>query len=123
MIAGIFLALGYILTGQLGLSIGLHITWNFFQTAVFGFPVSGMKAHPATFIAVQQGGSDWITGGAFGPEGGLIGLAAIVLGMMLIAIWIRWQTGELKLATQITEPDLLPKKEEISSPESILAHI
>ena len=123
MIGGIFLAMGYLLTGELGLSIGLHITWNFFQTAVFGFPVSGMKAHPATFITIEQGGINWVTGGPFGPEGGLIGLAAIFLGLALIALWVRLRTGELKLATQITEPDLLPIKEEGISPESVLSQI
>ena len=47
----------------------------------------------------------------------------IFLGMVFIALWVRWQTGELKLATQITEPDLLPKKEESIAPESVLSQI
>ncbi|MEW6404557.1 MAG: hypothetical protein AB1649_22400 [Chloroflexota bacterium] len=37
------------------MSIGLHLTWNFFQEHIFGFPVSGMKESPA-LIALQQNG-------------------------------------------------------------------
>jgi hypothetical protein len=96
VVAGLFLGLGYLLTGELGLSIGLHITWNFFEGNVFGFSVSGSGAG-ATFIAIQQGGPLAWTGGAFGPEAGLIGLAAIGLGSLLILLWVRWRYGAVKL--------------------------
>jgi membrane protease YdiL (CAAX protease family) len=110
-VAGLFLALGTVLTGRLALSIGLHITWNFFEGNVFGFPVSGTSANASTFIAVQQEGSRLITGGAFGPEAGLIGLGAIVVGSLLIVAWVRWRTGRVEVADRLTTPDLRPETE------------
>jgi len=103
MAAGVFLALGYVLTGELALPIGIHITWNFFQGNVFGFPVSGLDPIAAKFIAIRQGGPEWITGGAFGPEGGLIGLAAMLLGSILILLWVRITRGRISLARRLAE--------------------
>ena len=96
IVAGLFLGLGYMLTGELAIPIGIHITWNFFQGNVFGFPVSGGSAG-ATFIAIRQGGPDLWTGGPFGPEAGLIGITAIAVGSLLIFLWVRWRYGEVKL--------------------------
>jgi membrane protease YdiL (CAAX protease family) len=96
VVAGLFLGLGFVLTGELAIPIGLHITWNFLQGNVFGFPVSGTKAG-ATFIAIEQGGPDWMTGGAFGPEAGVIGLLAIALGCWLTVVWVKRTRGSVKL--------------------------
>ena len=96
-LAGIMLAAGVLWTGQLGLAAGLHLSWNFCQGNVFGFPVSGSDAG-ARLIALEQGGDPLITGGDFGPEAGLIGVAAMLAGVALQALWIRLSRGELRLA-------------------------
>ena len=80
--AGYFLAYGYLRTGQLWLPIGLHIGWNFFQGPIFGFPVSGLET--ARLLIHIPVGPDLITGGAFGPEAGLILIPALALGAALI---------------------------------------
>jgi len=85
--AGLFLAYGYLRTGQLWLSIGLHIGWNFFEGVVFGFPVSGMDIY--RLIRHQVQGPEIWTGGAFGPESGLIVLPALVVGSVLIYFYTR----------------------------------
>jgi membrane protease YdiL (CAAX protease family) len=89
VLAGLFLGLGFILTGELAIPIGVHIAWNFFQGYVFGFTVSGVNEH-LSLIAAQQSGPALWTGGAFGPEGGLIGILAMLLGILLIYGWVRW---------------------------------
>lgn len=82
------LSLGRLLTGELAIPIGVHITWNLFQAAVFGFPVSGLDLD-TTVIAIEQGGPAWLTGGAFGPEAGVLGLLAVLIGSGLTVLWVR----------------------------------
>jgi uncharacterized protein len=88
-VAGIMLACGYVMTRQLAIPIGLHISWNFCQGTVFGFPVSG-NVIPPTLIATNHQGNPLITGGAFGPEAGLIGLVAMVLGAAATVAWVKF---------------------------------
>jgi membrane protease YdiL (CAAX protease family) len=93
--AGIFLGLGYVLTGELAIPIGVHLTWNFFQGNVFGFPVSG-TGHVASVYSIHQLGPDAWTGGAFGPEAGIIGLLAIGLGCLLTLLYLKWRYGTIR---------------------------
>jgi len=98
--AGLLLGLGYVLTGRLGLSIGLHFSWNFFQGNVFGFPVSG-RDFQVSFLGVSQGGPGLWTGGGFGPEAGLLGFSACLLGGLLILLWVRGVHGPLRILPDI----------------------
>jgi len=86
-LAGLFLAYAYIRTGQLWLSIGLHLGWNFFESAIFGFPVSGYD-RPGLFHITVSGPEFW-TGGAFGPEAGFIMLPITLLGAALIYLYTK----------------------------------
>lgn len=104
-LAGIFLAVGFVYTGSLAIPIGIHITWNFFQGVVWGFPVSGVDAG-VTIVAVDVIGPTVFTGGAFGPEAGLLGTAAKLVGIAAILGWVYRRTGELRVDPGITEPEL-----------------
>lgn len=89
--AGVFLGYAYIRTRQLWLPIGLHIGWNFFEGPIFGFPVSGLDTFRLTNISVS-GPVLW-TGGAFGPEAGLIVLPGLALGAVFIYLYTRVATN------------------------------
>lgn len=102
--AGIMLGTGYVLTGQLAIPVGLHMTWNFFQGNVFGFPVSGIDTIGATFVETEQGGPTLFTGGVFGPEAGLLGVGAMVVGIGAISLYVRLRFGEASIQTSIAEP-------------------
>jgi uncharacterized protein len=112
-LAGLMLGCGYVLTGELAIPIGLHVTWNFFQGTVFGFPVSGLRIGGATFLSIEQGGPDLWTGGPFGPEGGLLAPAAMALGILLTALWVRLRRGRVAIHAPIAKG---PKPERASSP-------
>lgn len=88
--AGFFLAYGYLRTAELWIPIGLHIGWNFFQGTIFGFPVSGTGG----FHLIQQSveGPAVITGGAFGPEAGLLSWVAMLVGIGLMWLYTRGRT-------------------------------
>ena len=87
ILAGLFLALPFILTRQLWLSIGVHIGWNFFEGVVFGFPVSGLDTYHLLRHTVN--GPELWTGGIFGPEAGLLVIPALLVGTVLILIYAR----------------------------------
>jgi uncharacterized protein len=109
--AGIFLAAGYVLTGRLGLPVGLHIFWNFFQGSVFGLPVSGID-FGTSIVAFRQNGPPLWTGGAFGIEGGLLAPLAMIVGVLATVAWVRYREGALRLATELvtTAPEKAPRQ-------------
>jgi len=98
LFAGLFLAYGYISTKQLWLSIGLHIGWNFFEGVVFGFPVSGLDIYRLMRITVS--GPELWTGGAFGPEAGLVVLPGLLLGIALIYAYTKFSRNSEQTPTE-----------------------
>lgn len=87
---GITFGIGYILTGQLALPIGLHVGWNFFMGNVFGFPVSGFHylANSVSVFRISSVSNELWTGGEFGPEAGLLALFINIVGIILIFAWV-----------------------------------
>jgi hypothetical protein len=91
-LAGIFLGYAFIRSGQLWLAIGLHTGWNFFEGVVFGFPVSGLHFYRLTEARVV--GPELWTGGAFGPEAGLLLIPALALGFLLVHLYAQGRRTE-----------------------------
>ena len=73
---GLLFGVVYLWTRSLSLAIGLHFGWNFALGPGFGLPVSGYEPRVSLVFSKTNGAELW-TGGAFGPEGGL--LATLVL--------------------------------------------
>lgn len=91
-LAGALFAFATLRSGSLWLAIGLHFGWNFFEGVIFGFPVSGL-AIPG-LLAPQVSGPDWLTGGKFGPEGGVLLLPALLIGFALVVLYTRFISKE-----------------------------
>lgn len=86
--AGVPLAAAFALTRSMWAPIGLHWAWNLFEGPVFGTPVSGMNL-PHLLQPTISGPTLW-TGGAFGPEAGVV--AMVVgggLGVLLMAAAVK----------------------------------
>jgi hypothetical protein len=90
-LAGVWLSMAYFKTRALWLPIGLHISWNFFQGFVYSFPVSGTTSEKEQIGKAIVNGPDWLTGGAFGPEGGALATLMLILCTVLIYRW-NWVT-------------------------------
>jgi len=84
LLAGLYLASAYLITGDLWLAIFLHTGWNLMEGPIFGLPVSGMKPPVSVFQTTAEGPTLW-TGGSFGPEAGL--LLCLMMVIHVAALW------------------------------------
>lgn len=73
--AGILLGAIYLQHRTLWLPIGVHWAWNFAEGPIFGTSVSG-SGQGHTLLTSETTGAPILTGGAFGPEAGLV--AAVI---------------------------------------------
>jgi membrane protease YdiL (CAAX protease family) len=67
----------------------VHSAWNWAQGSLFGFEVSGHAPQWSVLVRLRAQGPDWLTGGAFGPEGGAAVTAMLVLGLAAVLLWPR----------------------------------
>lgn len=79
---------GYLSTGQLWLSIGMHTGWNFFQATVFGFAASG-HAEAWTLVTHESSAADWLSGGEFGPEASVLTIPVVLITLVVMRVWAR----------------------------------
>lgn len=61
----------YYKSGNLWMCIGYHITWNIFQSSIYGMPVSGLTGIDS-LLSTHFPTDNLLNGGAFGIEGGLL---------------------------------------------------
>lgn len=86
-LAGILLSLAFFSPGGMWAAFGAHLGWNA-TLAALGAPVSGLP-FDIPYIDYTMGGPVWLTGGTFGPEGGLLGTLTITAAIIVAARWTR----------------------------------
>lgn len=86
---GIFAALYALYEGGLWGIFALHSVWNWAQGNLFGFEVSGTLPEGGILLNLQETGPDLVTGGRFGPEGGLVVSAVLLGGILVIGLLAR----------------------------------
>jgi hypothetical protein len=86
-LAGIFLGVAFYAPGGLWTAFGAHLGWNA-TLAALDAPVSGLP-FSIPFIDYRAGDPAWLSGGRFGPEGGLLATAAITAALLVAVRWIR----------------------------------
>ncbi len=103
IMAGGLLAVPYVITGQLGYSVGLHFAWNVIQGAVYGLPVSGIRFRQSILQFEAVGPELW-TGGRFGPEGGLLGVIGVLALIALTVAHLRLRNYPLTISKELVRP-------------------
>ena len=109
-LAGVWFGAAYLKTRTLWMAFGLHLAWNLMQGAVFGISVSGInEITTAPLLQATNVGSDILTGGDYGIEGGVACTIALVISTLVIWFAPIFKPTEemLKLTneeTQINKP-------------------
>ena len=82
-LAGVFLGAIRVTFRSVYASTAAHVAWNWMLAVAFHASVSGIRFEAPDYRTVDQG-PDWLTGGQWGPEGGL----AAALGMLLVLAYL-----------------------------------
>lgn len=101
---GVIFSLLFYLSDDIFLPAAAHTFWNFAQANVYGINVSGITQSNISLIKTQLTGNPFLTGGAFGVEGGFITfwIETIIVGVLLIGAKNRSKEKQNKLINKKT---------------------
>jgi hypothetical protein len=88
-LAGVLLSVAYLRTASLWFATAVHLGWNWTMATLFDLPVSGIALVDVPLYEPIQGGAGWFTGGAFGPEGGVVGTVGFAVALLAVLRWPR----------------------------------
>ncbi len=100
---GVFLCLIYILLRNLWFPVGFHLTWNFFQGNIFGFPIYNLPSQSYFQITRRAG---LYTGGGFGPEGSILCTMILATMILILSYLIDWRVHRFIMVGEEAKVDL-----------------
>jgi hypothetical protein len=86
-LAGIVLAIAYLRTRSLWFATAVHLGWNWGMASVLDLPVSGLEMIDTPLYEPIVTGAEWLSGGRFGPEGGIAGTVGFAVALLSILTW------------------------------------
>ena len=78
IVAGFFLGAIFLFTRSLYAAGAAHFAWNWIMAGALHIAVSGIPSRDPDYKVVETG-PDWLTGGPWGPEGGIAAVAAMFI--------------------------------------------
>ncbi|HEV7388738.1 MAG TPA: type II CAAX endopeptidase family protein [Gemmatimonadaceae bacterium] len=82
-VAGFFLGAILLATRSLYAAGAAHFAWNWVMAGALHIAVSGMPSNDVDYRMVETG-PDWLTGGPWGPEGGLAAVLLMFVGFFYL---------------------------------------
>jgi len=81
-VGGFLMGLLFIKFRNVWAPTGLHVSWNYMQSTILGFEVSGVKTY--SWLSLDEKGNDFLTGGEFGYEGSIFSVLFLILSVLFI---------------------------------------
>jgi len=109
---GMLAAILRLASGSLWLPMGMHFAWNLLEQFVFGFPDSGVLSTEGLLRATVTG-PELLTGGAYGPEAGLMMLiVAGAAGAVAVKVIGGYTGSALGKGTRVTPLESAPSRDD-----------
>jgi hypothetical protein len=83
IVAGFFLGVILLATRSLYAAGAAHFAWNWVMAVALHIQVSGLSSPNPDYRTIETG-PDWLTGGPWGPEGGIAAVAAMFVGIFYL---------------------------------------
>ncbi len=106
-LAGVLLSVAYLRTRSLWFATAVHVGWNWMMGTVLALPVSGLVLVNTPLYDAQPRGPTWLTGGAFGPEGGVVASVAFSLALLVVALAPLKEAARLRELRPLVDSRLL----------------
>lgn len=106
MAGGVLMGLLFLHTENIWGTFAMHAVWNFLQSTILGFAVSGMDTYRV--LTLEINGPTWLTGGDFGLEGSILSLL-----LLIAACWYFWPATRNDVPVVVIEKQQQIKADDI----------